>query len=209
LFSRALDVCKVAADQTLLLLPAVTDPGSLTLFRYSDYDVPFWARPNSRPGRWHTVGNPPTQYWSMTPDAAWSELIRAEHLQQEEELNLVRMPLWACRFPATGLLDLRTPEAQDQLAITAAELTSDDWSACQALGQELRRNHPGVITPCAALDRHANLTIFGARRHIDWRQRPALASAVPAAVVAIGRPPDGLIHRVRRRIADSGWPRLF
>lgn len=177
----------------------MSPPGSLTVFRYCDYDVPFWARPNSRPGRWHVVGDPPTQYWSMTPDAAWAELIRAESLRTKPDLDLVHMPLWVCRVPTTGLVDLRRAEIRELAGLGADDLVADDWSACQAVGARLRATDAGVIGPCAALDGHANVTIFGVRRQIDWRARPALASAVPAAVVAIGRPPTGLVCLVRRR----------
>jgi RES domain-containing protein len=198
----------VAADQTELL-PAISAPGSLILFRYSDYDVPFWARPNSRPGRWHVAGDPATQYWSMTPDAAWAELIRAEGLQLEEELDFVRMPLWVCRVPATRLMDLREAEIQEQVGLTGDALVGDEWEVCQVVGARLRERCAGVIAPCAALDGHSNVTIFGARRQIDWRGRPALASTAPAAIVAIGRPPTGLIALVRRRADLAGWNRLF
>lgn len=200
----------MVSEQTALSLPAVAVAGSLTLFRYTSYDVPFWVRPNSRPGRWHVRGDPPTQYWSMTPDAAWAELIRAESLTTEDELDQLRMPLWVGRFPATGLIDLGDDDVLDRLAICSQALVDDDWSACQSLGRELRRGgHRGVITPCAALDQHWNVTIFGPRRLIDWRDRAALARTVPAAVAAIGRPPRGLIPQVQHRADPSGHPSLF
>jgi RES domain-containing protein len=188
----------VASEQTELALPGVVAAGSLTLFRYSGYDVPFWARPNSRSGRWHQFGDPPTQYWSMSPEAAWAELIRAEQLLVEADLDLVRMPLWACRVPVVGLVNLTEAAVQAAHSVTDADLVADFWHACQSLGQLLRAEHPGVIAPCAALDGHANVTLFGARRAIDWRVRSALARAVPATVVAIGRPPVGLVDLVRR-----------
>jgi RES domain-containing protein len=199
----------VASEQTELGLGQVVTPGRITLFRYSDYDVPFWSRQNSRPGRWHRRGDPPTQYWSMTPDAAWAELIRAENLRSEAELDLVRMPIWACRVPMVGLLNLTDIDVQDAQGITEPELVGDSWTPCQELGGKVRATCAGVIAPCAALDRHANVTIFGARRAIDWRDRPALARTVPATVVAVGRPPVGLLERVRRTADDDGALPLF
>jgi RES domain-containing protein len=200
----------VASEQTELALGQVVAPGSITLFRYTDYDVPFWSRPNSRPGRWHRRGDPPTQYWSMTPDAAWAELIRAENLRSEADLDLVRMPMWACRVPMVGLLNLTDIDVQDAQGVSEPELVGDDWAPCQALGGTIRAaTGAGVIAPCAALDGHANVTIFGARRAIDWRDRPALARTVPAAVVAVGRPRAGLVDHVRRPADDSGVLPLF
>src|SRR5262249_46321421 len=78
-------------------LPIAGSPGSLTAFRYCDYDVPFWARKNTRPGRFHALGDPPTQYWALCPEAAWAKLIRHEDLRSEAELDLVRMPIWVAR----------------------------------------------------------------------------------------------------------------
>lgn len=199
----------MASEQTALALPGVVAPGSITLFRWSDYDVPFWARNNSRPGRWHVVGNPPTQYWSMTPDAAWAELIRTEDLRLEEDLDLVRMPLWVCRLPAVGLVDLTRPEVQAIHGVDEPALVEDAWDVCQTLGRTLRTDFPGVIAPCAALDGHANVTIFGPRRAIDWRERPALARTIPATVAAVGRPPAGLVNRVRRAVDNQNRQRLF
>lgn len=197
------------AEQPTLPLPVVTTTGGVTLFRYSSYDVPFWVESNTRPGRWHEVGDPPTQYWSLTPDGAWAELIRAEDLTTEDELDQVRMPMWACRFPRAGLLDLTQREAQEHYGISEAALVADEWDACQMLAQAVRPNHPGVVSPSAALDGHANVTLFGPRRKIDWRDHPLLARTSPAALVAIGRPRPGLLGSVLRRADPTGPPRLF
>ena len=199
----------MAAEQIELDLPAVSSAGSLTLFRYCSYDVPFWVLPNTRSGRWQVQGEEPTQYWSSTPDAAWAELIRAERLRTESELDLVRMPIWVCRFPIAGLVDLRDHEAREAASISEAALIDDDWSACQRLGSALRKSHVGVIAPCAALDGHANLTMFGPKRMVDWRERAALSSAVPAGIVSIGRPPLNLVERVRQSADLSGRQSLF
>lgn len=200
---------RVVSEQISLELPAIATAGSVTLFRYSSYDVPFWVRGNTRPGRWHQLGDGPTQYWSMTPDAAWAELIRAEELFSESELDELRMPLWACRFPKARLLDLGQSATRERLGISDRDLVSDDWTACQGLARKIRAEHPGLISPCPALDGHWNVTIFGPRRQIDWRDRPALARNVPAAVVAIGRPRHDLIASVTRRSDPTGRPALF
>lgn len=173
--------------------------GTLTAFCWSSYDVPFWARPNSGAGRWHRAGDEPTQYWTLSPQAAWAELLRAEALHTEADVALVAMPLWTCRTPAAGLVDLREPAIQAARGVTAAGLIADDWSSCQDAGRCLRVTARGVIAPSAVLPGHASLVLFGDRRAIDWSARPALASAVPATVVAIGRPEPGLLQQVRHR----------
>lgn len=176
---------------------------NLTLFRYCGHAVPFWILPNARRGRWHSIGDDPTQYWSSTPDAAWAELIRCEALRTEAELDLVRMPIWVCRLPAAGLIDLRGAEARGAAEISERDLVDDDWSACQRLGPALRESYSGVIAPSAALAGHASVTMFGPRRLIDWRGRPALASAVPTCIASIGRPRPGLLGSVRHRAGES------
>lgn len=196
----------MASEQVALALSA---PGSLSIFRYTDYDVPFWARPNSRAGRWNIAGEGATQYWCMTPDGAWAELIRAKELETETELDMVRMPMWVCRIPRVWLFDMFNADAQRQYRLSREQMIADDWGPCQAAASELRRRHRGIITPNAALDGHMNITLFGARRAIDWRTKPALGSTVPAARVAVGRPPPGLIPLVQRPSPQGSQTKLF
>ena len=198
----------MAPDGAQTALP-ISAPGIFTAFRYCSYDVPFWARPNTREGRWNQVGDPPTQYWSLTPDAAWSELIRAENLETEEHLDLVRMPLWVCRVPVMNLIDLRELDQQQAYGLDEAAQIADDWTACQNTAPAVRNDAPGVITYSAALDRHANFTLFGPKRAIDWRSVSALASTIPAAVAALGRPPRGIVDHVRRPLHPIPQARLF
>jgi len=195
------------AAEPLALLPA--GAAELTAFRWSNYDVPFWARANSRDGRWNYAGVDSTQYWALTPGAAWAELIRHENLQTEEELDLVRMPLWVCRIPTVMLIDLRLAAERERHEVRVDDLIDDDWTVCQELAVALREQTRGVIAPCAAMPSHANITLFGRRRAIDWESRPALASALPTSHAAIGRPPDGLIPHVRRPAPAPPGDRLF
>jgi RES domain-containing protein len=182
-------------------LPLFAEPATgFVAFRWSSYDVPFWARPNTRPGRWNRVGENSTQYWSLAPDAAWAELIRSENLRTEQELDLVRMPFWVCRVPSGMVVDLRRPDERERFGITEEQLIADDWSACQELSELLRERARGVIAPAAALPAEGNLTLFGPRRAIRWDKPPALTSVLPTARAAIGRPPPGLVDRVRRRL---------
>ena len=179
----------------------------MVAFRYSSYDVPFWVRSNSRPARWNLATEAPTQYWALTPDGAWAELIRQSGLTSEADLNEVRMPIWICRLPSMGLLDLRESGVRERYGLTLADLTSDDWSSCQRAASAMRSDSVrGIVSPSAALASTMNLTLFGARRAIALDRHAALASAVPSAVVAIGRPPQQLVGRVIRRTSTG---RLF
>ena len=57
-------------------------------WRYSNYDTPFWARNNTRDGRWNTAGEAAVQYLAMEPNGAWAELIRAEALRWKMKSRL-------------------------------------------------------------------------------------------------------------------------
>jgi RES domain-containing protein len=184
----------------------ISRSAEIVAFRYCDHDVPFWARPNTRSGRWHLAGTEATQYWSLTPDGAWAELIRLEELTSEVELKRVRMPIWVCFVPSTGIADLRQEEVRRSFGLSEEDLVSDDWQACQRAAGELRQRYRGVLAPNAALEGATNLTLFGPRRMVDLEDRLALASAVRAAKVAIGRPPSELLSRVIRR---RDYPTLF
>jgi len=193
---------------TLFAPPPQAPPAEdLVGFRYCSYDVPFWVRPNTRGQRWNLPLEGPTQYWSLTPDGAWAEHIRFNDIVTEAELDEVRMPVWVCRLPSTGLLDLRDAGVRDRYHLTLADLTANDWSACQRAATTMRAaGARGVLSPSAALGEATNVALFGPRRAIALDRRPALASAVPAAVVAIGRPPRDLLDRV---IRASGAVTLF
>lgn len=185
---------------TLFAPPAQAPPAEdLVGFRYCSYDFPFWVRSNTRPHRWNLALEGPTQYWSLTPAGAWAEHIRFNDIVTEAELDEVRIPVWMCRLPSTGLLDLRDTGVRNRYHLTLADLTANDWSACQRAATAMRADGArGVLTSSAALGEATNVTLFGPRRAIALDREPALASAVPAAVVAIGRPPRGLVDRVIR-----------
>jgi len=167
-------------------------------FRYSNYDTPFWVRPNSEPGRWHRSGDGPTQYLSTTVEGAWSELIRAEGLRSDIEVSLVRMPMWVAELRIQRLADYRTFDAAQEAGFPPDALVDDDYSRCQEEGRRLRsEGFQGVLAPSAALPGAVNLTIFGPRIASSWNREPVLASSVPTVRIAVGAPPEGIVERVR------------
>ncbi|HET7138508.1 MAG TPA: RES family NAD+ phosphorylase [Gaiellaceae bacterium] len=170
-----------------------------TFFRYSSYDTPFWARMNKSAGRWHQIGSHATQYLSVDPDGAWAELIRHEGLRTEEEVDLVRIQMWAAIVRQANLVDYSTFENAERSGFSPAALIDDDWGTCQAEGERLRSlGYAGVVAPSAALPGAINVTLFGSRMRATWTHEPQLASAIPACVVAVGSPPPGLVARVRQ-----------
>lgn len=170
------------------------------MFRWTDYDTPFWARPNTRDGRWNSAREEPTQYWSLLPDAAWADLIRQEHLATEEEVGLVRIPVWVAAVRVENVADYSTFEKAHACGFSPEALVADEYEESQAEARRLRQlGYAGLLTPSAALPEALNLTLFGARLLGTWGKPPDLASAIPACRVAVGSPPPGLVGRVRRR----------
>lgn len=168
-------------------------------FRYSNYDTPFWVRPNTDPGRWHRVGDGPTQYLSTTVEGAWAELIRAEGLRSEAEVALIRMPMWVAELDIRRIADYGTFEKADAAGFPAEALIDEDYDRCQEEGGRLRNaGCQGVLAPSAALPNSVNLTLFGPRIASRWHVPAALASSIPATEIAVGSPPEGIVSRVRQ-----------
>jgi RES domain-containing protein len=176
-------------------------------YRYSDYDTPFWARANTMPGRWHSIGDGATQYLSCTTDGAWADLIRTEDLRTPDELKLVRMPLWQVKIDQSYVVDYSEFELAEVAGFPAEALIDDDRSRCRIEGRRLRdAGYSGVLAPSAALPGSACLTLFGPRVAIDWSSRPSLSSAIPSSILTEGAPPIGVLGRVRfRGQSHSGY----
>ena len=168
--------------------------------RYSDYDTPFWARSNTKPGRWHGTDDGPTQYLSLTTDGAWADLIRSEDLRTAEELRLVQMQLWQARIDQSYVVDYSDFAKAESAGFSAEALIDDDQAQCRVEGARLRKaGYSGILSPSASLPGELCLTLFGARVSVDWSTQPAVSSAIPASVLTVGAPPSGLLNRVRFR----------
>jgi hypothetical protein len=169
-------------------------------FRYSNYDTPFWVRPNTEPGRWHRVGDQPTQYLSMSVEGSWAELIRAEGLRSEAEVALLRMPMWVAEVDVKRIADYETFEKASEAGFSPDALIDENFDRCQVEGLRLREaGFDGVLAPSAALPGASNLTLFGARIASRWGKPPMLASSIPATQIAVGSPPSEIVASVRQR----------
>ncbi|HXE44853.1 MAG TPA: RES family NAD+ phosphorylase [Conexibacter sp.] len=173
-------------------------------YRWSEYDTPLWARPNSSAQRWNRTREAPTQYLSLTPEGAWAELIRTEDLTSVVAVRLVSMPLWALQVRETRVADYATFEKAEAAGFPPEALVDEDHERCRAEGTRLRaRGFRGVLAPSAALPGAVNLTLFGARLAVEWNcdEDRRLAAFVPARQLAVGHPPDDLFALVRQRTA--------
>jgi hypothetical protein len=171
---------------------------SATYFRYSSYDVPFWARANTTDERWHCSGDGPTQYFSATSDGAWAELIRNENLRSEADLALVSIGLWQARVEQAHVADYRDFETAESAGFDPERLIDDDQTTCRIEGQRLRAaGFGGVLYPSSALPGEQNLALFGPRILLPWGAPRRLASGIPGNRITLGAPPADLLPRVR------------
>jgi hypothetical protein len=175
-------------------------PFSDVAFRYADYDTPLWVRPNTGHGRWHLARTEPTQYFCLSPDGCWGDLMRQENLRTEIDVALIRMPLWVLKVNEERIADYSTFEKAEIAGFPPDALVDEDWERCQSEARRLRDlGFRGVLAPAAALPGETALTLFGGRRDVDWDDEPSLVSAIPAKIVTVGAPPTGLVGRVRFR----------
>jgi hypothetical protein len=178
-------------------------PFSDVAFCYADYDTPLWVRPNTEHSRWHFARTDPTQYFCLSSDGCWADLIRQEELRTEIDAALIRMPLWVLKINEERIADYSTFEKAEAAGFPPDALIDEDWGRCQSEAQRLKDlGFRGVLSPAAALPGDTALTLFGGRRAVDWDDEPYLASAIPAKVLTVGAPPTGLVERVRFRGDD-------
>ena len=181
-------------------------------WRYSNYDTPFWVRANTRAGRWNAAREDAVQYLTFDPDAAWAELIRAENLRSERDVEYVRMPIWVARVDEKNLVDYSTFDQAEAAGFPPDALIDDDWGRCQREGTRLREGgYAGVVCPSAALPGATNVTLFGARIVWRWTRPPGHARAVSAKsyqerVLGAGLPEaDAEMRALARSGQARGW----
>jgi RES domain-containing protein len=173
--------------------------GRGVVYRATTYDTPLWVSPNRRPGRWnHPDDRTIAQYFALDPASALAEMVRAEELRDLEEARELRVSIWELRLREGAIVDCTSPARAERHGFSWAELTEDDWEACQEAGRRIvAGGGRGVLGPSAALGGGCSLTVFGPRTEIAWAREPTLAIQVPARHVFRGQPGDGLVRDTR------------
>lgn len=169
-------------------------------FRLASWRRPLRTEPSRVAGRFHRVTeDAPTQYLCLHPLGPWAEFLRASGLRTAEQLVLVRHRTWALRLELGGLVRIGFAEAAEH-GLRPGDLVSDDHRACHRLADRLRAaGAAGAIVPSAALPGTENIVLFGERAAAPYLVEPVSAVDVPASLTAEGgRPPAGLLERVRR-----------
>jgi len=167
-------------------------------FRVSAWDEPFWVNENRWPRRFNESFMGPVQYWSLHPLTPWAEILRAQGIQRPEEIAEIRQRLWVARFEVDP--DRVTFDTASSFGLEAEQLISDDYGACQRLGeQRLDLEVPNAITvPSAALPGTENLVVFGPLVRSPYSAKPLSPDDVPVSIAAdYARPPEALLPLVR------------
>jgi hypothetical protein len=176
--------------------------GSLVpAYRLAAWRRPLRTEPSRVAGRFHRMTEEsPTQYLCLHPLGPWAEFLRASELRTPAQLAVVRHRTWALRVDLAGLLRIGFADAAAH-GVRPGDLVSDDLRACHRLADRLRASGaPGAIVPSAALPGTDNIVLFGERAAAPYLVEPVSRVDVPASLTADGgRPPLGLLERVRRR----------
>ena len=173
----------------------------VTAYRLASWRRPLRTEPSRVAGRFHRMTEEsPTQYLCLHPLAPWAEFLRASGLTGADQLAVVRHRTWALRIDLSGLLRIGFAEAAAH-GLRPGDLVSDDLRACHRLADRLRvAGVPGAIVPSAALPGTDNVVLFGERAAAPYLLEPLSDVDVPASLTADGgRPPLGVLERVRRR----------
>ena len=116
--------------------------------------------PAAGPGRYNRAGDDGAWYASMTEHGAWAELFR-HHISSELSPFEVRRRIGRARVENLRVLDLTNAQVRETLAVTEDDLTSDDLTPCQTLGDAARAaGLEGMLAPSAALAGEVILVVF-------------------------------------------------
>lgn len=171
-------------------------------FRVASWDTPLRVNPNREAGRWNAPGSSATQYIALHPLGSWAEYLRWHGLRSAVDLAEIRLGVWAIRVTVNEILTITFDNA-GEIGLTAEDLVSEDWSACQAAADRLRadRAAPRVLqVPSAALPGTRNVVILGPRVALPYTADPQGSVDLPLTLAAAGaRPPTSLVDLVRYR----------
>jgi RES domain-containing protein len=102
-------------------------------------------------GRWNAVGAFRVIYTSLTPEGTLAEALARARLRGIADSSAMPLVLSALRVRLTTVLDLRTDEAGDALAVSPDALAREDWRVVMAGGRESLSQAVGRAAHAAGL----------------------------------------------------------
>lgn len=113
-------------------------------------------------GCYHRRGGPGAWYASDQEQAAWAELFR-HFLDDGIDPFEVRRRVGKITCDSLAVLDLTDQHVCNELDVTAADLTGDDYRRTQAIGEAAARaGFDAILAPSAALPGRTTLVVFTA-----------------------------------------------
>jgi hypothetical protein len=179
-------------------------------YRIADWDTPLRVGPNRSAGRFNRASSEPTQYLCEHPLGPWAEYLRREERRTHEQVIALRMRVWVVRLAEEEVFALTFDNAVDH-GLSAEQLVSSDWHACQQLGDRWRSDRAApkmFTTPSAALPGTRNLVILGPLVGQAYELEiidPEVDAAV-AVTAEDGHAPRDLVDHVR--YGDEPHPEL-
>jgi RES domain-containing protein len=152
------------------------DPDAVVTARLADLEVRPWSgevwrhmfadnppeKRNVRGARW----NPPEVEALYVSLDAQTALAEAEHLIESQPLRpMARRTLYRLQIALPAVVDLTGAGVLSTLGVDEADIWSDDYSACQAVGAAAIFLHlDGMIVPSARSPGHNIVVLFGGTR---------------------------------------------
>jgi hypothetical protein len=182
------------------------------VFRISDFRFPLWGMQNREPARFHSAGDPPTQYFASHPLGTYPELLRETERARGRRVlagdvaAAQNFKLWTLKLTTNDAFELNFDSAPI-VGLTPDELVADDHQACRVAGRtygHLDPEFPKVWRyTSASFPGTVNFAVFGPRVMSEYL-RPALTPGdVPGTLAANHARAAGLVLDHMRHIGES------
>jgi RES domain-containing protein len=135
-----------------------------------------------RGGRWNPSNSFPVIYLALSPETAAAEFYRLADRQSVPPENLLPRRLTTLTVELIRVLDLTAKGALEQVGLSPSQITSNDPTACQAVGESAHYLGFEAIRAPSATGIGEILAVFWDRvlpgssviptSHLDWEELP-------------------------------------
>ncbi len=122
---------------------------------------PLYLPPDPADGRWQHGAVTGAWYFADEPATAWAEWYRALAGTGLPPAHALPRDLWRWLINLDRVALLDTDERLRRVGLSPLRPTASQWSACQAVGDQLHRDgYQGLLVTSAARPQHCNLVVF-------------------------------------------------